>query len=156
MRKRLLFFVFGFLFIITARAQETTSDINGQIMGDKTPLAGATITAVHTPSGSTYKTTTRSDGRFNLANVRIGGPYTITVTYVGYQTSRKEGIMLDLGQEYKADFGLEIESKQLSEVTVTSTGSQGKVFNSSHTGNQEIITRAQIERLPTVNRSLLD
>ena len=134
MRKRLLFFVFGFLFIVAARAQETTSDIAGQVIADKTPLAGATVTAVHTPSGTSYKTTTRSDGRFNLANVRIGGPYTITVTYVGYRTSSKDGIMLDLGQEYKADFGMEAESTQLSEVTVTSTGSQGKVFNSQSYG----------------------
>ena len=156
MRKRLLFFAFGFLFIMAARAQETTSDIAGQIIADKTPLAGATVTAVHTPSGSTYKTTSRSDGRFNLANVRIGGPYTITVSYVGYRTTNKDGIMLDLGQEYKADFHMEPESVQLNEVTVTSAGNQGKVFNSSHTGNQEIITRSQIERLPTVNRSLLD
>ena len=64
--------------------------------------------------------------------------------------------MLTLGEEYKADFALIPETKQLNEVTVTNSGTGGKVFNSSHTGNQEIITRQQLERLPTVNRSLLD
>ncbi len=156
MRKRLLILVSGILFIFLARAQETTSEINGLVTGDKAPLAGATITAVHTPSGSTYKTTTRSDGRFNLPNVRIGGPYTISVSYVGFTTGHQDGIILNLGQEFKADFALQNESKQLNEVTVTGGGNQGKVFNSSHTGNQEIITRQQLERLPTVNRSLLD
>src|SRR5580765_3262310 len=156
MRKRMLILTMGILAILSAAAQETTSDIAGQVTGEKNPLGGATVVAVHTPSGSTYKTTSRSDGRFNLPNVRIGGPYTITVTYVGYETASQDNIMLTLGQEYKADFALLPETKKLNEVTVTSAGSGGKVFNTSHTGNQEIITRQQLERLPTVNRSLLD
>src|ERR1700719_3096736 len=106
MRKQFMFFAFGILLIFSANAQETTSEIAGLVTSDKTPLPGATITAVHTPSGSTYRTTSRSDGRFNLPNLRIGGPYEITVTYVGYQTGHQDGIMLVLGQEYKADFSL--------------------------------------------------
>jgi hypothetical protein len=156
MRKRLLILTMSIFTLLSVAAQETTSDIAGQVTGEKNPLGGATVVAVHTPSGSTYKTTTRPDGRFNLPNVRIGGPYTITVTYVGYETASQENIMLTLGQEYKADFALLPETKKLNEVTVTSAGNGGKVFNSSHTGNQEIITRQQLERLPTVNRSLLD
>src|SRR6185295_891159 len=157
MRKRLLIVITAIFTFLSVSAQETTSDIAGQVItGEKTPLGGATVSAVHIPSGSSYKTPSRSDGRFNLPNVRIGGPYTITVTYVGYQTASQDNIMLTLGQEYKADFKLLPETKQLSEVTVTSAGSGGKVFNSSHTGNQESITRQQLERLPTVNRSLLD
>ena len=156
MRKRLLILASGFFFIFSAIAQETTSDIAGLVTGEKAPLPGATVSAIHTPSGSTYKTTTRADGRFNLPNVRIGGPYTITVSYVGFQTRSQNDIMLVLGQEYKADFMLLPETTQLNEVTITTSGNQGKVFNSSHTGNQEIITRQQLERLPTVNRSLLD
>jgi len=156
MLKRILILALGILTTYFIKAQETTSEITGMIHSDSLALAGATITAVHTPSGSTYKTTSLSDGRFNLPNVRIGGPYTISVTYVGYKESQKDGIMLVLGQEFKADFYLVSESKQLSEVVVTSSGNQGKVFSSSHTGNQEIITRQQLERLPTINRSLLD
>jgi len=157
MRKWLLVFLVAIAFEPCLQAQETTSEIAGQVVSsDKTPLAGATLTAVHEPSGSTYKTTSRSDGRFNLANLRIGGPYTVTVTYVGYQPSHQEDIYLVLGQEFRASFVMTPEAKQLSEVVVTSPGTQGKVFNSSHTGNQEIITRAQMERLPTINRSLLD
>ena len=70
--------------------------------------------------------------------------------------AEQQDIVLTLGQEYKADFALVPETRQLNEVTVTNSGTGGKVFNSSHTGNQEIITRQQLERLPTVNRSLLD
>jgi Carboxypeptidase regulatory-like domain len=156
MRKQLLFLGLGILFLLSARAQETTSDMVGLVQADKSPLAGATVTAVHTPSGTTYKTTTRSDGRFNLPNLRIGGPYELTVSYVGYQTEHKDGIILVLGQEFKEDFSMQTDTKTLNEVTVTSAGNQGKVFNSSHTGSQEIITRSQLDKLPTVNRSLLD
>jgi hypothetical protein len=156
MRKRLMIVAFAILSVSKICAQETTSDIAGRVTGSSNPLPGATVTAVHIPSGSTYKTTSRSDGRYNLPNVRIGGPYKITVTYVGYIGAEQQDITLTLGQEYKADFALVPETKQLNEVTVTNSGTGGKVFNSSHTGNQEIITRSQLERLPTVNRSLLD
>src|SRR6476469_6065968 len=130
MRKRLVIIAFATLSVLTSIAQETTSDIAGRVTGNSNPLPGATVIAVHIPSGSSYKTTSRSDGRYNLPNVRIGGPYKITVTYVGYQTASQDNIMLTLGQEYKADFKLLPETKQLSEVTVTSAGSGGKVFNS--------------------------
>src|SRR5664279_1484665 len=96
MRKRLLALSVGFLFIFSVSAQETTSFINRLITGEKTVLAGATIVAVHIPSGSTYKTTSRSDGRFNIPNVRVGGPYTITVTYVGYSPAEQQDITLTL------------------------------------------------------------
>ena len=156
MRKRLLILAFGTFIAFPLLAQETTSFINGLITGDSSVLPGATIEAMHNPTGSTYKTTSRSDGRFNIPNVRVGGPYTITVSYIGYQISSRDGIMLVLGEDFQTNFKLKPEDQKLNEVTVTSSGNQGKVFNSNHTGNQEIVTRAQLERLPTVNRSLLD
>ena len=137
------------------KSQETTSEITGVVTSNQTPLQGATITAINNPSGTKYTTTTRSDGRYNLANLKVGGPYTITVTYVGYKQQQQENITLLLGQEYKADFGLTAEANTLNDVVVT-TSNQNKVFNNSHTGTQEIINRNQIERLPTINRSLQD
>ncbi|HET6996326.1 MAG TPA: carboxypeptidase regulatory-like domain-containing protein, partial [Chitinophagaceae bacterium] len=145
------------LFISTAlTAQETTSEIQGFVHDEKdSPLPGASVVAVHSPSGTKYSTTTRKDGRYNLPNLRIGGPYIITVSFVGFKEEKQENVMLLLGQEFKADFTLSTDSRQLAEVTVT-VGRQGKVFNSNRTGSQEIISRPQIERLPTINRSLQD
>ncbi len=153
--KNLLKILLLFFLPFIAKSQETTSEITGIITGAQNPLQGATITAVHEPSGTKYVTTTRSDGRYNLANLKIGGPYTISVTYVGYKQAKQENITLLLGQEFKADFTLTSESNTLAEVVVTATN-QNKVFNNSHTGTQEIIGRNQIERLPTINRSLQD
>jgi hypothetical protein len=139
-----------------ATAQETTSEIQGIIKDEKdAPLAGATIVAIHLPTATKYTTTSRKDGRYNLPNLRIGGPYEITVSFVGYANDKQDNITLTLGQEYKADFTLKPGSTSLTEVVVTASRAD-KVFNNSRTGAQEIINRTQIERLPTINRSLQD
>ncbi|MBO9205037.1 MULTISPECIES: TonB-dependent receptor [Niastella] len=137
-------------------SQETTSEIQGKVTDESgAPLSGATVIALHTPSGTKYATSSRKDGRFNLPNLRVGGPYTVTVTYVGYKKTEQENINLLLGQEFKADFGLVSDGKELKEIVVAASR-QNKTFNTSHIGSQEIINRTQIERLPTINRSLQD
>ncbi len=159
MRKKLLLFLTVSLLTILSithiQAQETTSEIQGSVKDGKTGVSGAIVTAIHQPSGTKYVTTTRKDGRYNLPNLKIGGPYLITVSFLGYKNERTEGVFLVLGQEYKSDYALTPESKNLNEVIVTSIR-QDKVFNTNHNGSQEIINRNQIERLPTINRSLQD
>lgn len=159
MRKMTRLFVGMILCIITLTrpvfAQETTSDIVGSVAASGNPIAGATVTALHTPTGTKYVTSTRKDGRFNLPNLRVGGPYVITVSYVGFKEEKQENVFLSLGQEFKADFQLSSEANSLQEIVV-SASRQNKIFNNSRTGSQEIINRTQLERLPTVNRSLQD
>ena len=138
-----------------AFAQETTSQMLGTVSDGKEGLAGATVTALHTPTGTKYTTTTRKDGRFNLPNLRVGGPYILTISYVGFKEDKQENIMLTIGQDFVADVKLTSETKELSAVNV-SASRQNKVFNNAHTGGQEIITRAQLERLPTITRSIQD
>ncbi|MEO5563164.1 MAG: carboxypeptidase regulatory-like domain-containing protein, partial [Chitinophagaceae bacterium] len=148
----LLFFLFA---TIVSSAQETTSEIAGLVTGDEGPIAGATVTALHQPTGTKYSTTSRKDGRYTLPNLRIGGPYSITVTFVGLKAEPVENITLLLGQEFKADLTLVPETKSLEGVIVRSVR-QDKVFNSGRTGSQEVINRTQLERLPTINRSFQD
>jgi Carboxypeptidase regulatory-like domain len=157
MRRVVLFFAAMLMMLapsLTGYAQETTSDIQGFVSDGKTGLAGATIVATHTPTGTVYTTTSRKDGRYNFANVRVGGPYEIKVTFVGFKEDKQSNINLSLGQAYTADFNLKTAG-DLTEVVI-SVGRQNKVFNNSRTGSQEIINRTQIERLPTINRSLQD
>jgi len=139
---------------LTANAQETTSEIQG-IVSSKTPLGGATITAIHLPTGTRYVTTTRKDGRYNIANARVGGPYRITASFVGYKEEKQDDIYLTLGVAYRSDFNLVLQEASLSEVVITGRRSD-KVFSRSRTGSAEVITRQQIDRLPTINRSLQD
>lgn len=138
-----------------AYAQETTSQILGTVSDGKQGLAGASVTALHTPTGTKYTTTTRKDGRFNLEGLRVGGPYVLTITYVGFREEKQDNINLVIGQDFTADFSMLPESKEIQTVVV-SASRQNKIFNNAHTGGQEIITRTQLERLPTISRSVQD
>ena len=135
-------------------AQETTSEIQGTVSSTKQKLSGVNVTALHTPTGTVYKTTTREDGRYNLPNVKIGGPYVVTVSHVGFKSESADEIILTVGQSFKQNFTLTDEVTSLKEVVVKSTND--KTFNSNRTGSQELITRTQLDRLPTINRSIQD
>jgi outer membrane receptor for ferrienterochelin and colicin len=143
-----------FTLSFAAKAQETTSEIQGIVLEGKLAVPGATVIAIHQPTGTKYGTTTRIDGRYNLPNLKIGGPYVVTVSFVGLKTSTQDGITLLLGQTYKANFAMVEQVTSLNEVVVTS--GQSKVFNSSRNGSQEIINRKLIETVPNVNRSWKD
>jgi hypothetical protein len=135
-------------------AQETTSEIQGIVLDGKQSIPGATVVAVHQPTGTKYGTTTRIDGRYNLPNLKIGGPYVVTVSFVGFKTETQSDITLLLGQTHKSNFTLKEEATSLGEVVVTAR--QSNVFNSSRNGSQEIINRKLIENIPNVNRSWKD
>jgi hypothetical protein len=142
------------LLSLGASAQETTSEIQGLVSDAKSGLAGVTVVATHQPTGTKYITSTRNDGRYNLPNLKIGGPYSIHVTSIGFKSEHQDDITLLLGQSHKSNFILKESTTNLQEVVVTS--GQSKVFNSSRNGSQEIINRRLIESVPNVNRSWKD
>jgi hypothetical protein len=136
-------------------AQVTTATVTGQITDDGGEgLIGVTVVATHTPSGTSYGAITRGDGRFTLANLRVGGPYTITSTYTGYESQKTEGIMLSVGQKLPLDVVLKSSTKSLGEVVIT--GTSDPVLNSERTGASTNISRQQINSLPTISRSASD
>jgi hypothetical protein len=141
--------------IIKVNAQETTAEIQGLITVGNAGIAGANITAIHQPTGTKYVTTSRTDGRYNLSNLKIGGPYLLQVTYVGLKPEKQDDINLLLGQTYKANFAMSEASSTLKEVVVSSN-KQDKVFNNARTGSQETFNRNQITSLPTISRSYKD
>lgn len=161
LRKKSFFFnglvtvlVMLFALNLTVSAQVTTASINGMVTDKQGPIPGVTITAVHTPTGSKYQTSTRADGRYNLPNVRVGGPYVITTSLVGYKEEKQENIQLSLGQSLKVDFKISESSVDLAEVVVS--GKQDKVMNSSRTGAKQTISKDQLQNLPTLGRSFSD
>ena len=141
--------------IIKVNAQETTAEIQGTVTTGNAGLAGVSVTAIHQPTGTKYATTTRKDGRYNLINLKVGGPYLVEVSYVGYKKDQQNDINLLLGQAFKANFILVEASNNLQEVVVRST-SQDKIFSNSRTGSQDNFNRNQITSLPTVTRSYKD
>jgi hypothetical protein len=141
--------------IVKVNAQETTAEIQGLITVGNAGIAGANITAIHQPTGTKYVTTSRADGRYNLTNLKIGGPYLLEVSYVGLKTEKQDDINLLLGQTFKANFKLAEASSNLKEVVVSSS-KQDKIFNNARTGSQETFNRNQITSLPTISRSYKD
>ena len=135
-------------------AQVTTSALSGVVTDENNEsMIGATIQAVHTPSGTKYTAVTNLDGRYTIQGMRTGGPYRVEVTYVGYQPQVAEGITLQLAETYNLDVNMSVNANTLSEVVVTA---QGTKFTTEKTGAATNINSAQIANLPTVTRSLTD
>jgi hypothetical protein len=138
-----------------AMAQVTTSNIKGLIVDDTDePLLGANIVAIHTPTGTNYGAISNEDGRFNLLNLRVGGPYEITISYVGYKTQVKSDVYLTLGQTFNLNTILQADSQALDEVVVVSD--QSGTFGSDRTGAETSVGKRELTRLPTISRSAQD
>jgi hypothetical protein len=133
----------------------TTASMNGAVADGKGEvLPGATVLAIHTPTGTQYGAGTNGEGRYNIQNLRVGGPYTIKVSFVGYQDFTKEGVFLTLGQTLRVDVQMSEASTALGDVVVT--GRPDPVINAGRTGAETSISREQINNLPTLNRNLTD
>ena len=140
---------------VAMMGQTTTSSIKGIVKSTAgETLPAATILAIHTPTGSKYSALSNEDGRFSMLNMRIGGPYKIVVTFVGYQSEEFNDVYLDLGKVFSLDVLLKDESQKLDEVKVT--GAKNKVFSSGRTGAETTIGRRELTTLPSISRSASD
>lgn len=137
-------------------AQGVTTAAMSGVITDKAGagLPGATVIAVHTPTNTQYVAPTNSDGRFNIQNMRVGGPYTVRVTFVGYQDTQRDNVYLTLGQNLRLDLNLSEATTQLAGVEIS--GRQDPTLNSQRSGAATNVQREQIERLPTISRSFQD
>ena len=157
MQKRLFFLVALLLTLsLTAMAQITTSSMAGKVTLDDEKgeeVIGATVVAVHEPSGTRYTAVTNTSGRFSIQGMRTGGPYEVTVSYVGFQTKTLKGITLQLAETYNLSVWLSENATELGEVIVSGKASK---FAAEKTGAATNINSAQITALPTVSRSITD
>ena len=136
-------------------AQITTAALNGTVVDQAgEPLIGATVVATHLPSGTQYGTTTLIDGRFNLNNMRVGGPYKVESSYVGYDPQTFEDIHLNLGQRSSLNFTVAETAIELEGVVITAK--ENEIINSDRTGPVTSINASQIRNLPTIARSAED
>lgn len=134
---------------ITAFAQVTSSTISGRVTDQKGEgLTGATVVAIHVPSGSRYGTSTNAIGRFTLPAVRVGGPFTVTVSYTGFEAQSIEGINTSLGTTASVDFQLAETGVKLGETEIVAT--RNDLFSSQRTGAASTFNQARVTSVPAI------
>jgi hypothetical protein len=140
----------------TASAQGiTTGAISARVTDESgTPRADATVTAVHQPSGTTYRGRTRQDGRVTIPGMRVGGPYRVTATMLGFEPAARDSVFVALGVAADLEFSMRAAAVRLAQVTVTAEGET--VFSSERTGAATSVGREAIATLPTISARIED
>ncbi len=132
-------------------AQVTTSNMTGVIKTDKgDALVGATVTLKHEPTGSVFTVVTRAGGRFDVANIPPGGPYSVKVSYVGYGDFTRADINIPLGEKFELQATLAGAGVELQAVTI----SAGRRSTTVKTGASTNISNRLVQNLPNVARNL--
>lgn len=135
---------------VGANAQVTTSAISGKVLDEtKAPVIGATVVAIHEPSGTLYGAVTNVDGRYTIQGMRTGGPYKIEVSYVGYNKMAYTGISLELGNTFNLNVDMKPSAELLDEVVVVADAN-------ANAGASQNFSTQKIESTPTVDRNVYD
>lgn len=119
----------------------------------KEAVIGATVQVVHEPSGTRYAAVTNADGLFTIQGMRIGGPYSVTISYIGYKTKVYKDITLQLGETYHLNASISENINEIGEIVISGKNSK---FAAEKTGASTNISNAQIMNIPTVNRNITD
>ncbi|WP_370671908.1 carboxypeptidase regulatory-like domain-containing protein [Stenotrophomonas maltophilia] len=142
-----------------AFAQSTSAGVGGQVMSAAgQPVAGAEVTITHTESGTVSRATTDASGRYNARGLRVGGPYTITITKPGAGTKTEEGVYLNLNQvnTVNANLGGDLAATNLDAVNVVATAGGLDLFSANKMGTGSNVTRETMDALPSANRNIQD
>ncbi len=153
---RILLSVAVALVTFPALAQNTSSAVAGRITGiDGKPASGAQVTILHQDSGSVNTTTTDAEGRYSARGLRVGGPYTITVTKDGV-TEKREGVYLQLAETASVDARLGGATQAVETIVVTGQNIGSDKFSSTAMGAGTNISRAELDAFASIKRNLQD
>jgi hypothetical protein len=133
----------------------TTGSMSGLVTDDKgEALVGANVVVVHDPTGTQYGAAVREGGVYDIYNMRIGGPYTVTATFVGYKEEVEGNIYISIGQTVKVDFIL-VETA-LTTDAIQVVAQTDEVLNAARTGAATYVNPEQVDHLPSIKRSTRD
>ncbi len=145
---------FLLLSVLNVFAQVTTATLSGIVKDPKgQPLSAATVTVEYANAGIRQGQLTKGDGRFTVPNLRVGGPYRVTVSFLGYQENVTDNVFLELGLNNVLEIQMQERAVELKNVTVTG---RSAVFDNKKTGASLNITNRTIRALPTISRSADD
>ena len=156
MKIRLFFLSILLVAVGSVMAQVTTSSMKG-VISDETGVGmmGAEVTAIHTNSGTRYVTSTNAKGDFVIAGMRPGGPYTLKISYIGYQTLEFNDIYLSVADPYTIESRMSLGNNELGEVVVAVDGKNSNM-NSSRSGAMTTISQERMKVVPSATRNLED
>jgi len=156
MRAKILSLLAFFTVVATLTyGQVTSSSITGSVRGDDNKaLDGATVVAVHQPSGTRYSTVTGKGGLYTILNVRVGGPYLVTVTYAGFKKYEEQDVYASLGNAANVEVVMKSDAVQLQSVVIK--GVQNPIINSKANGASITLGRQVINATPTIGRTVND
>lgn len=136
-------------------AQVTTSSLGGRVVdANGVPVIGAAVMATHQPSGTVYGATTNEDGRYTINGMRTGGPYSVEISCLGYQSLTYTDVTLQLAEAFALNASLKEDAEMLSEAVVIAA--PASKFSAEKTGAATNISSTQMNSLPTVSRSITD
>ena len=127
--------------------------MSGTVRGQNGAMPGVRVVAVHQPSGTTYQSVSRADGRFQIPAMRVGGPYTVTAIAIGFERNSQTGIEVTLGNTTDINFDLKNAVVTLAGIEVTATGG---AMSSRITGASTTIPKEAIMSFPTIGRTITD
>jgi hypothetical protein len=155
MKKTIMMSLLSLFVTITSFGQITTSTLSGVVKNEKgEKLVGATINVVHQPTGTKYGSSTNTQGGYVIPAARVGGPYVIKVTYIGYKTKEVSDINTSLGLTTNIDVVLVEESKSLKDVVVV--GTKNNVFSKDKTGASQQFGRRELQTIPITGARTID
>lgn len=154
--KKQLILILSMLFVTGYMMSQVTSGaVSGKVVDSKKqPLQGAKIKVTHVPSGSVYGSSSRANGTYEVRGLRVGGPYTVEVSYLGKGKDQVNNVYVTLGEPISVDLTLEESATLIKEVLVTSA--RNSIINENRTGAATNINSTMINSMPTGNRTLSD
>ncbi|MGQ0816292.1 MAG: TonB-dependent receptor [Gemmatimonadota bacterium] len=132
----------------------TTGAITGTVSGPQGPVVGANVVAEHGPSGTRYGALTRADGRFSIPGMRVGGPYRVTVSSIGFENATRENVTVSLGVSTPVEIGMRVSAVEVEGITVTAE--QEAILSPDRTGAATSVAREALATLPTISRRIDD
>jgi hypothetical protein len=149
-----------FMAAVCMRGQSVTSSgLSGSVRAvDGGPLGGATIRALHEPTGTEYAATSDDSGRYRITGMQTGGPYVVEVVRTGFQSRRSTGIELALGQAITQNFVLSAADSDVFdlEAFVVSAEDDDFLFTEGSMGSFTTIDLTTITSIPSITRSISD
>ncbi|MDZ4363703.1 TonB-dependent receptor [Brevundimonas sp.] len=135
-------------------AQETTGGIRGRVLDDAgSPVAGASVTVVHVPTGTSSTAVTSSDGSYSARNLRVGGPYEVTVAANGYASEPTGIAAIGIGNPATVDVYVSDLSAATNVEELIVTGTRAGPLRTSPRTQFGL---SDIETLPSIGRDIKD